>query len=159
MKGDNTMHTFENNTKTIAPDARDFLGGNYLSKKDLSGVTTVTVIDVQSVAIPGAQRRKLVVSFQELEKPLILNKTNTRLLAEIFATTDTAMWRGKITLYVESNVEYAGRVVGGIRIQAEAVRKANDNHNLVPTPVVNGHRDVGMQLQEIAEEVPFVQHS
>ena len=103
MKGDNTMHTFENNTHAIAPDARDFLGGNYLRKEDLSGVTTVTVIDVQSVAIPGAHRRKLVVSFQELEKPLILNKTNTRLLAEIFGTTDTAMWRGKITLYVESN--------------------------------------------------------
>ena len=107
------MNTYDNETPQAAPNANDFLGGNYLKKEDLSGATTVTVTDVWSEAVLNAGRRKLIVSFEEFEKPLILNKTNTRLLVQLFGTTDTATWRGQITLYVEQGVEYGGRVVGG----------------------------------------------
>ncbi len=138
------MNTFEKNT--IAPDARDFLGGNYLNKEDLRGVTVVTVIDVQSVAFPRSPRRKLVALFHELQKPLILNKTNTRLMAGIFGTTDTSLWRGKVELYVEPNVEYSGRVVGGIRVQPHTVF-ANEVDNLMQIPIANGHRDAELDLE------------
>jgi hypothetical protein len=116
-----TMNTYDNETPKAAPNANDFLGGNYLKKEDLSGPTTVTVTDVWSEAVLNAERRKLIVSFEEFEKPLILNKTNTRLLVKIFGTSDTASWRGQITLYVENDVEYGGRVVGGIRLHRARV--------------------------------------
>ena len=64
----------------------------------------------------------MLLMVNDYEMNLILNKTNTRLLVRLFGTTDTAAWRGPITLYVENNVEYGGRVVGGIRVhQARAV--------------------------------------
>ena len=137
------MNTLENNTKAIAPDARDFLGGNYLKKEDLNGPTMVTLTDVRSEAVPGASRRKLVVSFREFEMPLILNKTNVRRIAEIFRTSDTAMWRGEITLYVEENVEYGGRTVGGIRVMpAEAVTRRQSETQVTAR---NGHADWGIE--------------
>jgi hypothetical protein len=48
---------------------------------------------------------------------LILNKTNIKRFARIFDTGDTKAWRGPVTLYVEPGVEYAGRVVGGLRVR------------------------------------------
>jgi hypothetical protein len=121
------MNTYDNETPNVAPNANDFLGGNYVKKEDLSGPTTVTVNDVWSEAVLNAGRRKLIVSFEEFEKPLILNKTNTRLLVKLFGTTDTAAWRGQITLYVENNVEYGGRVVGGIRVHRARVVNGHAN--------------------------------
>ena len=121
------MNTYDNETPKAAPNANDFLGGNYLKKEDLGGPTTVTVTDVWSEAVLGAGKRKLVVSFEGFEKPLILNKTNTRILVKLFGTTDTASWRGPITLYVENNVEYGGRVVGGIRVHRARVVNGHVN--------------------------------
>ena len=110
------MKTY-NDEMTQAPNADDFLGGNYLRKEDLDGPVSVTITDVWSEAVLNAGRKKLVVSFREFEKPLILNKTNIKRLARIFGTGDTVTWRGPVTLYVEAGVEYAGRVVGGIRVR------------------------------------------
>ena len=110
------MKTY-NDEYTQAPNADDFLGGNYLRKEDLDGPISVTITDVWSEAVLNAGRKKLVVSFREFEKPLILNKTNIKRLARIFGTGETVTWRGPVTLYVEAGVEYAGRVVGGIRVR------------------------------------------
>ncbi len=119
------MNTYKDNGQNTAPDARDFLGGNYLGKDDLDGPKVVTVEDVREEEVQGAQRRKLVVSFREFEKPLILNKTNIKRLASIFKTGDTGLWRGQVLLYVDEQVEYAGARVGGIRVQpAQAVTTA-----------------------------------
>ncbi len=110
------MNTFDNNKTNETPDAQDFLGGNYLKKEDLDGQTVVTISEVWTEVVLGTSRRKLVVSFQEIDKPLILNKTNIRRLSQAFQTTNTAAWRGQVTLYVESNVEYRGELVGGLRV-------------------------------------------
>jgi hypothetical protein len=111
---------YDNETPQAAPNANDFLGGNYLKKEDLSGATPVTITDVWSEAVLNSGR-KLIVSFEEFEKPLILNKTNTRMLVKLFSTTDTTAWRGQITLYVEQAVQYGGRAVGGIRVHQARV--------------------------------------
>jgi len=111
------MNTFDNETTKAAPNADDFIGGNYLKKEDIDGAMTVTLTDVWSEAVLNAGRKKLVVSFREFEKPLILNKTNIKRFARIFGTGDTKVWRGPVTLYVEPGVEYAGRVVGGLRVR------------------------------------------
>ena len=136
--GDNTMNNIKKHENNAAPDARDFLGGNYLRKEDLSGPVTVTIEDVRSVAVPNADRKKLVVWFRETAKPLILNMTNTRKMVDIFRSTNTATWRGQITLYVEASVHYGGKIVGGIRIQPATVVDPVDVRNLVHMPLVNG---------------------
>lgn len=111
------MNNYDNNAQNEGPDAADFLGGNYLKKEDLDGAITVTVTNVWSEAVLNGGRSKLVASFREFEKPLILNKTNIKRFADIFRTGKTQAWRGEVTLYVEESVEYGGRVVGGIRVR------------------------------------------
>ena len=145
------MNNIEKNENNIAPDARDFLGRNYLRKEDVSGPTTTTIEDVRSVAVPNADRKKLVVWFREIAKPLILNKTNTRKMVDIFRSTDTSTWRGQITLYVEASVQYGGILVGGIRIQPAVVADPVDVRNLVRLPMVNGHQQSESDLQDEAD--------
>lgn len=101
-----------------APDARDFLGSAYLSKEDLNGEETVRLVNVLPEAFAGSTRRKLVASLDGYEKRLILNSTNIALLTDMFRTTNTAQWRGQVTLYVDPNVTYAGKRVGGIRVKS-----------------------------------------
>ena len=148
MNGDNTMNNVKKNENNTAPDARDFLGGNFLRKEDVSGPTTATIEDVRSVAVPNADRKKLVVWFREIAKPLILNKTNTRKMVDIFRSTDTSTWRGQITLYVEANVQYGNQRVGGIRIQPAVVADPIDVRNISRLPKVNGHQVSESDLQD-----------
>jgi hypothetical protein len=127
------METHDNETPKAAPNANDFIGGNYLKKEDIDGATTVTLTDVWSEAVLNAGRKKLVVSFGEFEKPLILNKTNIKRFARIFGTGDTKAWRGPVTLYVEPGVEYAGRVVGGIRVRPVAKAETRGEESAKPS--------------------------
>jgi len=108
-----------------ALDAKDFLGSAYLAKEDLSGETRMRLVGIQAEAVPGANRRKLIAQFEGCEKQLILNSTNINRLTEIFGTTNTAHWRGDVTVYVDPNVAYAGRRVGGIRIKPVRSRQAS----------------------------------
>lgn len=131
------MNTYEDDNKQ-APNANDFLGGNYLKKEDIEGPITATITDVWSEVVLNAGRKKLVVSFREFEKPLILNKTNIKRFARIFDSGDTTKWRGLVTIYVEPGVEYAGRVVGGIRVRpAEATAQLQEAP--VNSQLTNGH--------------------
>lgn len=116
------MSNYDEQTNSL--NANDFLGGNYLKKEDIEGPTTVQVANVYSEAVHDSPRKKLMVEFREFDKPLILNKTNIKRFARIFQSGDTATWRGPVTLYVEAGVEYAGRVVGGIRVKPAQAKPA-----------------------------------
>lgn len=109
------------NQTNATPNAEDFLGGNYLKKEDIREPQNVTVVDVWSETVLGSNRPKLIIAFEEIEKPLILNKTNTKRLIQIFGTPDTTEWRGRILLYVEKTVEFGGRMVGGVRVKRPRV--------------------------------------
>lgn len=136
------MNNYENKQQQ-APNADDFLGGNYLKKEDIGQPTTVTVTNVWTEAVLNAERKKLMISFREFEKPLILNKTNIKRMARIFGTGDTAAWRGPVTLYVEAGVEYAGRVVGGLRVRpASTVSDTRGSNTEQTQRMANGHAAV-----------------
>ena len=107
-------------------NASDFLGSKYLRKEDVTESRIVTIKDVWAEQVANGGRRKLVVAFEQFEKPLVLNSTNTKALLGIFRSDDASQWRGKVTLFVDSQVEYAGRIVGGLRIQPVAVAQVDD---------------------------------
>jgi hypothetical protein len=92
-------------------------GSRYLSAADISETTTVTIVKVEDGEFKqnnGGMRKKAVLSFKELEKQLILNPTNANCLRNAFGK-NFASWVGKrIALRVES-VNFAGRVVDGLR--------------------------------------------
>ena len=109
------MNTYDEK-ETVGLNAADFLG-SYLGKEDIDGERVVTIIDVSAEEMPGGGRRKLVAQFAEFEKRLIVNSTNIKTLSKLYRSTNTAHWWGPITLYVDEDVEYAGRTVGGLRVK------------------------------------------
>lgn len=139
------MNNFDN-TKN-APNANEFLGGNFLRKEDLEGPVTVTITDVSSEAIMGSLQKKLIIAFREFEKPLILNKTNIAALVQMFGTGDTTAWRGQLTLFVDPSVQYAGRVVGGIRLRRAATQ-----------PVATEARPAPVNHQPVTEQGNRLSH-
>lgn|SRR5262245_21145090 len=100
---------------------RAYGDGLYLNKADVAPFKRWTLSEVaeRTVTAPGrAPATKLVLSFKESLKGLPLNMSNGSLLAEITGTEDPSRWPGtEVELYVDENVVYAGKRVGGIRLR------------------------------------------
>ena len=99
----------------------DSFGGNYLRQEDLMEPVTVTIRHARAEQLQGDERSKLVLYFEELEKPLVVNTTNREQLKSSFGNRIITWIGQRITLYVDKNVTYAGRRMGGIRVAAAPV--------------------------------------
>ena len=103
------------------PKISEMRESKFLKKEDVGRGVLATIASCQqhNVAMEGAAPDlKWTLSFQELDKPLVLNSTNIQLCAQICGSDDTDHWTGKrVVLYTDPNVSYAGKLVGGIRVR------------------------------------------
>jgi hypothetical protein len=94
----------------------------FLKQTDIGAgaLMTVASCDRHNVAKDGADpEMKWCLTFEESEKPLVLNSINIQLCERIFNDDETDHWIGKkVVLYVDPSVSYQGKVVGGIRVRA-----------------------------------------
>ncbi len=94
----------------------------YLKKDDLDEDVIVTVrkFTEQNVAADGQpEDKKWVLYFDEYEKGLVLNSTNIQLLQNATGASGPEEAVGKeIILYVDPNISFGGKIVGGLRIRA-----------------------------------------
>lgn len=99
-----------------------------------------------NVAVEGADPEyKWTMSFQETDKPMVLNSTNIQLCAKACDSEDTDDWIGKkVVLYDDPNVSFAGKLTGGIRIRAPR------NQQPAPTPKPSG------AFADMADDIPFI---
>ena len=111
-------------------DARAFTGGVYLRQEDISGSQLVTIARVGEATFEedGKQRKKLVVFFEEHESGLAVNATNCRRIMRACDAWDTDQWIGhKVILFVDEEVEFGGRVVGGLRVRKPVEKELEAN--------------------------------
>lgn len=89
---------------------------------DAPQVVTIQGFKKTNMAKDGEEPKyRWLLKFKELEKPMVCNKTNLQRLAKIFASENTDNWISKpVELFFDENVEFGGKIVGGLR-----VRKAN----------------------------------
>ena len=111
------MNTYNNHKRNGRINVQDYVGNRYLGQDDLDGEIVVTITNVVAETVSEEGEEKLVAHFEEIKKPLILNKTNLRRLAKIFRSKWADTWEGPVTVYVDPEVEMQGRVVGGIRVK------------------------------------------
>ena len=83
----------------------DIYGSKYLSVADLHGETPryrIGKVDVADLKDKdGTTKRRILVYFDGVEKPLVLNRTNAKKLAEVY-TEDHRKWVGVVVdLYDE----------------------------------------------------------
>ena len=92
---------------------------NYLKASDLGEAQPVVTIDRVTVEPVGRDKEmKPVVYFQGKTKGIVLNKTNSKKIAEIAESHETDDWAGvQIKLYA-TEVEFSGEQVEAIRIKA-----------------------------------------
>jgi hypothetical protein len=92
----------------------------FLKAADLDGDRVLTI---RSVAIEdvGTDRteEKPVVSFQEIERRLVLNRTNADTIADLYGA-DTDDWAGRQIILTPSETDFAGKRVPCIRIRTRA---------------------------------------
>ena len=92
--------------------------GSYLKTEDIKKDLEVTVKEVKPEQFREEEKEKLVVYFDELEKGLAMNKVNSEAMAEIAGSREIEEWVGtRVCLYVDKNVMFGGKRVGGIRIR------------------------------------------
>lgn len=128
----------------------EMIESKYLKQSDVDGEVAVTIQKVgkANVAREGDEPDyKWMIRFDELKKPMVLNSTNIKRLAKACASDDTDEWTGKkVILYVDPDVEFAGNVVGGLRIRGQKVQQ---EPRQVPSKTAGGKFD------DMADDVPF----
>jgi hypothetical protein len=106
----------------------EMIESKYLKQSDVDDEVLVTVDKVGkgNIAKEGEEPEyKWMVRFKELKKPFILNSTNIKRMAKACESDETDDWAGKqVILYVDPDIEFAGNVVGGLRIRAKKGAKA-----------------------------------
>ena len=72
---------------------------------------------------------------------------------EIFQSTDTATWRGQITLFFDKAVYYGGKQVGGIRLRAAVLSASREVQPPAPArvPMANGRHLDDLETEQELE--------
>lgn len=100
-------------------DVSQFLGGSLFSQTDLGAnpwqLMTITNVDQQMVGQGQTAEQKICLHFSESAKPLGLNRTNLRRVAELFGTQSTA-WIGQQLLVYRSTTSFQGKAMLCVRL-------------------------------------------
>lgn len=101
--------------------AGEMIESKYLKQSDIDGDVIVTIqkIGQGNVAMDDQpEELKWMIKFKEFKKPMVLNSTNIQLL-EKACGEETDDWPGQeVILYVDPNVSFQGKVMGGLRIKS-----------------------------------------
>lgn len=97
----------------------DAFPSNYLKASDLGDSQPVVTVDrVELEPFGRTKEMKPVVYFAGKQKGIVLNKTNSKKIAEIAMSHDTDDWHGvQIRLY-STEVDFQGETVEAIRVKA-----------------------------------------
>jgi hypothetical protein len=77
---------------------------------------TLTMKSVMVETVGSEQVKKGVLFFEEFDRGLVLNKTNSRQIAALYGS-ETKAWKGKrITVY-RSETAFSGKTVGCLRVR------------------------------------------
>jgi hypothetical protein len=113
------LHTTTHKDKHMKLD--DMLESKFLKQSDFPQDRLLTIVGVKRENIAKedeAPEYRWTVKFKELDKPMVANSTNLKRIFRICGD-DTDDWTGKrIVVYVDPDIEFGGKVVGGLRVRA-----------------------------------------
>ncbi len=99
----------------------DAFPSNYLKASDLGEAQPVVTIDrVEVEPVGRGKEMKPVLYFTGKQKGMVLNKTNSKKIAEIASSPDTDDWHGVAVKLFATEVDFQGETVEAIRIKAAA---------------------------------------
>lgn len=113
---------------------------NYLKAVDFeSGDQTLTIksVDVEEIGGQGKKEEKPIIYFREMEKGLVLNKTNANTIEKLFGSDDTDDWIGKQITIGESEIEFQGEAMMSIRVRLRTKAGSSGSSNINPSKPSN----------------------
>lgn len=102
------------------PKLNDMFPSKWLKAADCDEadlILTISELRQESVGQGADAGMKWVCYFEETEKGLVLNKTNTNTIAKLYGD-DTDDWEGKKIALYATEVEYQGQQSLGIRVRS-----------------------------------------
>ena len=101
------------------PNFREAFPSKYLKADDFKGPRPMQIesVDIEDVGAGQQKEEKLVVSFVEVLKGLVLNRINAETIAEIASTEDYGQWAGVTVELYPTKTEFQGKRVPFIRVQ------------------------------------------
>lgn len=125
------------------PKVSEMIVSKFLRKEDFEEDRVMTVKGVKLEDMPGENSdQKWVLYFREEAKGMALNTTTIRVLENAFGD-DSDMWIGKrVMVYVDPNVSFGGRVIGGLRLR-------------VPKPAAKAAVAAPAADPEFDDDIPF----
>lgn len=99
----------------------DFFPSTYMRAADILEPTQLRIVKVEPETV--GEDNRLVVTFAEDVKPLVLNKTNAKSIAKIAGTPDYKKWGDVVVELYTKDIEYRGETFNAIRIR-EPSKKA-----------------------------------
>ena len=112
----------------MSPKVSDLKNSQFLTKEDVEPdvLATIKSYEMTDVSMESEARKdRYVLHFKEVDKPMVLNVTNGRLLEAITGSDDFDSWIGQqIVLYNDKTIMFQGKLTGGIRIRAPRNRPA-----------------------------------
>jgi hypothetical protein len=123
---------------------KDMIQSKFLRKEDFDEDQVCTIKDcrLEDVGKENDQEQRWVLYFREREKGMVLNVTTIRVLEAAYGG-DSDHWIGnKVMVYVDPNVSFGGKVVGGLRLRTP-------KRQAVQQPKPEPKND------EFSDEIPF----
>lgn len=104
------------------PKVSEMIVSKFLRKEDFDEDRVMTIKGVKLEDMPGDDgQQKWVLYFREEPKGMALNITTIRVLEQAYGG-DSDQWIGnKVKVYVDPNVSFGGKIVGGLRLRTSKV--------------------------------------
>ena len=96
-------------------DYTDIYRSSYMKADDLKGRTAKHTISSCTAEKVGEGEKRLVLAFLEVSSLMILDRTNTNMLAELYGP-ETSEWGGKVIKLAPSTTSFLGETVKYLRI-------------------------------------------
>jgi len=91
---------------------------------DIGSFEEVTISEVAAEVIGEDEKAKPILSFKEIDKRLVLNKTNRGVLQEAFGN-DMRRWAGHRIVLFPAMVDFRGKSVQAVRLRLPGPKKAS----------------------------------
>lgn len=133
----------------------DVFPSKSLKAEDLQGATPVVIIQ-QVTTQQFDDGLKPILHFQGKEKTLVLNKTNWNAIVDITGEEDSDNWTGHRIKLITAKVDFQGKRVNAIRIEAAPAPRqgaAARTPPPPPPPPPPPSREPGDELND--DDIPF----
>ncbi len=95
----------------------EMIPSKWIKASDITGDVTVTIDRLGHEEVGQDNELRWVLYFRDKQKGLVLNVTNIRALGDAYGDESDGWTGERVTLFTMP-VDYAGRVVQGIRLRA-----------------------------------------